>query len=1222
MDHDIRLYIQGQMVELSSDPKILINAKEKDLHNPTTVKNSFSKQITLDGTPTNNNIFSNIWNLEYTYDGTNFNPATKTGFELFVDGDLFQKGYVKLDKINRTNTGVKYAITLYGNLGQFLHNLAYVEDSGEKKTLASLRYQNEYYWDLMHDFNITKENVDLAWEALQPDGVVTDEMWKILNFIPAYNGYPSNMDANKALINYSSNPYSFVSASTVDNKTYLPILGTSQNIRGFGLGETSQDLTEWQTRDLRSYNQRPIISMKSIIDACCLPENNGGFEVDLDSHFFNSDNPYYNTAWMTLPMLNKLNMDRKDAYNIDISRIDIQGKGSDIYLPLIYNSEIPEQIRNTTITVNPVFTTRITTGQAPEYLYPNRKYLMYHDVTVPPFGLTLHYSWYFLSNAGVCFQFLAVGANNEVLETSKAYYCGNKFLGKNETTPWEEFWHGSGERYQTPKPEFEYIEGIWKLKGDVEDEIAVYEFVDSNDNPINITATFKNPTKISRIFVKSKQPTHYYMDSYTGKDSGRVVLWEENSANSSPVYLYSQPYEEIEGTPESEHAVISYKGFAGNYYFQILNMYESLVSNENFFSGERIKIEKLLSTQYTPADYLLSYCKLFGLYMYYDPSEVSSNQERYPSGVVHIMDRDTFYTDEVVNISNEIDWSKNVEIIPSAAATKWYKFDVEHTDAELDKGYKEEYGKDYGQQLVNTNYEFDDATTNLYDGNAFRNGISALEKDKFYKYEIKPFIQATHILPVYYDSGFKYSLFNNSGGELESTEIEYPWKPIADMENVNPFYNNYDAFPKLQLHGQDNSPIDGDNILVFYRGTINTLANYWISDDLAEMNYLNNNPCWLLTASELDASGRRVAIKRTILPVFTRDLTAYGQYGNIIHSWNFGHPQLIYSPETYTTQGDSLYDKCWYNYIGDLFNKDSRKVTCYVKTEHLGRNYHYWFRRFYWFENSIWVLNEIKDLNPASHDTVKMEFIKVQDMNNYKLPQIRPTGDLHVVFDSYIVDCGQLEIDGVVYLQSGIRWLANSITGVDGRGNTYSISLQDMVPSSGSGNSTRFTISLPQNTGDTAIIWTLSVTDGYSNVRESFIQQSCTGPTSLEIIPSTTSVGSTSGIFNFTVLSEGVTGISYTSEADWFTITETSGGFSVIYDANTGQSRTAVITATGQGTGGAITATTTITQEAGEYIIIPEGERNLTIDWFDTDIYTINLQTNTEWTSQINDNQQ
>lgn len=1210
MDHDIRLYIQGQMVELPSDPKILINAKEKDLHNPTTVKNSFSKQITLDGTPTNNNIFSNIWNLEYIYDGTNFNPATKTGFELFVDGDLFQKGYVKLDKINRTNTGVKYAITLYGNLGQFLHSLAYVEDSGEKKTLASLRYQTAYRWDVIHDFDITKENVDLAWEALQPDGVVIDEMWKTLNFIPAYNGYPSNMDANKVLINYDTNPYAFQGRKTVDDKVYLPVLGTTANAEGFGLGETPNSLTEWQTRDLRSYNQRPIISMKSIIDACCLPENNGGFEVDLDSHFFNSDNPYYNTAWMTLPMLNKLNQDRKDVHNV-LNPWITQYVGENSYLWLQYYSEIPKQIKNATITVSPVFVP-YDNSYRPQYLYPNRKYLMYHDVHVTSL-ITLHYSWYFLSNAGVCFQFLAVGENDEVLETSKAYYCGNKFLGKNETTPWEGFWQGNSELFPTPQPEYEYVEGIWKL---IDNQ---YVFVDSNDNPINITATFKNPSKIDHIVVKAKQPTHYYMDSYSGRSSGREVLWEYNYYNTDSICLYYPQYEEVETYPEGgEDAIRNYNAVAGRFYIDVKNMYESTVGNENFFSGERIRIDKLLSTKYSPADYLLSYCKLFGLYMYYDPSEASSDQERYPSGVVHIMDRDTFYTDEVVNISKEIDWSKNVEIIPSAAATKWYEFDVEHTDAELDKGYKEEYGKDYGQQLVNTNYEFDDATTNLYDGNAFRNGISALEKDKFYKYELKNY----EILPVFYNSGFKISLFNNDGGELESTEIEKKEKPVSDMENINLFYNNYDAFPKLQLHGQDNSPIDGDNILVFYRGTINTLANYWISDDLAEMNYLNDNPCWLLTASEVDASGRRVAIKRTILPVFTRDLTAYGQYGNIIHSWNFGHPQLIYSPETYTTQGDSLYDKCWYNYIGDLFNKDSRKVTCYVKTGTLGRNYHYWFRRFYWFENSIWVLNEIKDLNPASHDTVKMEFIKVQDMNNYKLPQIRPTGDLHIVFDSYIVECGQLEIDGVVYLQSGIRWLANSITGVDGRGNTYSISLQDMVPSSGSGNSTRFTISLPQNTGDTAIIWTLSVTDGYSNVRESFIQQSCAGPTSLEIIPSSAILGNTSGIFNFTVLSEGVTGISYTSDADWFTITETSSGFNVIYNANTGQARTAVITATGQGTGGAITATTTITQEAGEYIIIPEGERNLTIDWFSTDGYIINLQTNTEWTSQINDNQQ
>lgn len=40
-------------------------------------------------------------------------------------------------------------------------------------------------------------------------------------------------------------------------------------------------------------------------------------------------------------------------------------------------------------------------------------------------------------------------------------------------------------------------------------------------------------------------------------------------------------------------------------------------------------------------------------------------------------------------------------------------------------------------------------------------------------------------------------------------------------------------------------------------------------------------------------------------------------------------------------------------------------------------------RKFYWFDNSIWILNKIDSFDINSNNTVRCEFIKVQDMNNY-----------------------------------------------------------------------------------------------------------------------------------------------------------------------------------------------------------------------------------------------
>ena len=177
MRSDIRLFINGEEIEFNSEPLVLLNFKQDELRNPTVVKNSFTKQIQVEGTNRNNDIFGHIWELTRVQDG-NFNPIKKTDFKLFVNGELSQKGYCKLDKITRTNNTTQYSLTLYGGLGSFFYNLTYDQDNegNNKKTLASLKYTIEGDEgpgpDL--DFTITKDSVYEAWGQLAGFGDTTN----------------------------------------------------------------------------------------------------------------------------------------------------------------------------------------------------------------------------------------------------------------------------------------------------------------------------------------------------------------------------------------------------------------------------------------------------------------------------------------------------------------------------------------------------------------------------------------------------------------------------------------------------------------------------------------------------------------------------------------------------------------------------------------------------------------------------------------------------------------------------------------------------------------------------------------------------------------------------------------------------------------------------------------------------------------------------------------
>lgn len=1170
MNSEIKLFINGEEVEFSQDPKLLLNFKETELHNPTVVRNSFTKQIQIEGTSRNNDIFGHIWNLTRVQDG-NFNPIKKTDFQLFVNGELAQRGYCKLDKVTITNNTTQYSLTLYGGLGSFFFNLTYDQDNGgnSKRTLASLRYTTEWTDEPDLDFTIDKDSVYQAWSQLAGYSTESDPKWNIINFVPALNGIPGDFDAAKILINnYNLNvsgASGFQTSKTVDGVTYRPVLGGVTNASGYSLAEVPTDLQEWQTRDLRCYNQRPAISMRAIIDACCQPENNGGYQVKLDNHFFNTFNPYYFDSWVTLGMLRDMEgMGGGETY--DITGATISSTPSSQYGNYMYlvnaDSATLAGLNNVNMDISVGFQPTGSTTTTAETLYS------YH--TFSSKGTTIQPGTFVKDmeiNQGVMVQLFALGSTGEVVGQSKAYLlAGKKNWNEKDTEPmWEYFYNYRTNEYGV-EPTYEYLEGYFRLID------GKYVWCDMNGNEQRINVKFAPPTTFSNLMVKISNPMGLRAKFLLGGSQ------REKHENQTPPGLYTTKSTSTTGRHTLAAARLQDR-INGNFTFTIESFQGLATDYESLFSGTRITKDRLLTTKNTPCDYLLSYCKLFGLYFYYDSAEESDDPERYPSGVVHIMDRNTFYTDEVVDLSKLIDWDKKIEITPALADTKWYKFDTEHVDSELENGYKQQFGVEYGAQVVNTSFNFNADTTNLYDGNVFKSGIMALEKDKYYKKTDSGF-------PIYQYNGLKYTLYARTDptDEFSTTEIEYPVTTTMYMQSINPRYEFFDSFPKLQLHAEENEAVEGDNILVFLYGSRQTDTDYWISDDTPEMATLNDGqPCWLLTRSETDAAGRSIAKRITEFPYFTRDMTFGGAYGNIIHSWNFGHPQVIYSPDTYTTEGDSIYDVAWQNYIKDMYNVNTRKISCYVKVQLDGRPWPYWLRRFYWFENSIWRLNEIKDLNIGSYDTTKMEFIKVQDMENYKLEKIEYQGSNYIVMDQDTIGCSGGAITGKVYLQGAGGWYAADVLGgVDADGNRHYLDTPDvMTPTSGSGEVSVFSFNMPENNSGVPVAWTVTVVDDLdARHRTTFMQYSCDTGSTLAAYPFNRTVTARASSISFTLITQNISGLSVSCRASWARPSIHNGEVVVEYAENTGAERITDIVLTGRGVDGPMTFSIPFTQRS------------------------------------------
>lgn len=1192
MYNDIRLFIGGRQVEFSDPPQILYNYSVTDFTNPTVVKNGYSKTITVEGTPDNNDLFGHIWRLDRTTTENNFNPIRKAPFELFVNGEKYESGYVRLNNIKKTGNIIEYEITLFGGLGSLFFALSYAgEDTNRKLTLADLKYN--MVWDGIEsepnlDFTINKDTVNTAWATLAENrSLIANTTWDVLNFAVTSEGIPSDFDAEKVLVN--SRGTDFVK----EKDGYKTFINDYVSNNGFFLGEANQELTMDNTFDLRSYLLRPVVKVYRVLQAIRNPDINGGFELDFDYHFFNSDNPYYVDGWMTLKNLRELDIEKQDETTITGATFT-PNSNNKVYT-LNYNKPAGSTPTGLHLETQMVFNPSTTTSVSNLYTY--RKY------ENPTLGKALFGSKIKEQevSSAVFIQAFAYNERREVVAQSKAYCCASyQFLAGPDKLKFQDYYNKKGQKVEFVSGKFHRVNGG-------------YVFTDFNNNAINFSFDLDG-MEFNTVEIEVQR-----MWSIADITNALLANWYKGAQTDVDV-LQSYTAMTITGSTGIDSPTAMALGRVNGQVGFVANNVEikSRIDGKSF-SGTKITKDKLLATDYTPADFLLSFCKLFGLYFFKDPLEESSDPIRYPNGVIHICDRDTFYTDEFVNLHSYIDRGKDINIVPTVAENKWYEFGLEGIGSEAQEKYLSSYGYPYGHQLINTSMNFNNDTSQLYDGNVFKSGVMVWEKNKFFNY--------SSTVPAYMRYKFNYQLYSGSTSEIKTLDMTYPSTILPAVAINADGLDYYDSIPKLQVHKDDLESNDGSNVLLFFNGFNNTMTEdrqivwYYLTDDLDEMADLNDgNPCWLFTlpTMETDALGRRIAIKRQSLPVFSTDIMA----GNAItHTWNFGHPQETYIPSSYSTDGDSIYDKCWRDYIRDLYNVDTRKLTCYVRL--LGKPNPSMLRKWYWFDNAVWRINAIKDWNISSLEPTIVEFVKVLDIDDYKLERITSRGRVYIIFDQTEIGYSGGVITGRVIAQNPTNaWtFADYFGATDELGNTTTFSTEDYVtPLTGVGAEVQFRMTVPANTGLTPRTFTLGGEDSSDeHFYGSFIQRADDTPV-LQFTDTGYTFDLTGGqvALNFYAKNIQSNTLSVSSSSEWAMASVGNGSVTVVVHNYTGTTnRTATITLTGRDNNdNTLTTTAAVVQTSASLTISTD---NLVFDYWDTTGKTVTITTSGPWTAEENE---
>ena len=330
----LELYIGNMKADLTGQESILTQKTRTDYTNPTIVKNSFTKTVSLPGTKANSFIFNFLWKLDRVQTVEDFNPSRRVPFTLTENGNLIESGYIKLDKINKTYDTVSYDCTLFGELGNILYELSYKvnEETGDVTplTLGDLDYHitdDTFSRTGRLDFFIDILAVRTAWDHLDKTDE-DDSIFNTLNFAICNNGIPkadnfdpkkmmtsilgSDYTTRKAAVNWDGTDYdreAFPTSKEVDGTSYSYIdtfqTGFDQQ-EHLALMEMDKDITCIEARDFRSYLQRPILRLKAVFEAIGRYLNEHlGWTLDITDDFFTREE--FLNSWITLSMLYEIN---------------------------------------------------------------------------------------------------------------------------------------------------------------------------------------------------------------------------------------------------------------------------------------------------------------------------------------------------------------------------------------------------------------------------------------------------------------------------------------------------------------------------------------------------------------------------------------------------------------------------------------------------------------------------------------------------------------------------------------------------------------------------------------------------------------------------------------------------------------------------------------------------------------------------------------------------
>ena len=364
-------------------------------------------------------------------------------------------------------------------------------------------------------------------------------------------------------------------------------------------------------------------------------------------------------------------------------------------------------------------------------------------------------------------------------------------------------------------------------------------------------------------------------------------------------------------------------------------------------SYSNLDLNRIFPKDVTLLKVLLNYCKMFGLCWDVDQDNKT----------ISIMSRNKFFSNyEVFDWSKKVDRGHDFILEPLCFSNRYVNFNVEEGNGEKLKKYYNKYGMGYGSKTINTNYQFNNDSTDLYDG-------------------IQPSIVATKS---------QFSKLLNNDDPSQDTFVGYnvkvkPNEIYIDNDDEGSNAGNWGSF-------------------YFWNGTFQPDAQLSKLGAKGPLVYITDDTDYQISNGEYMWNGTGT---------YMVECYKLPKISTISNNWSIHFE----SPKEYFFEKPSgsinyIYDNFWKNFIDERYSVQSKKLTAYfylTPEDYKKIN----FRQFVKIENTLYHVNRIIDYDFDTNSPTKVELVQVWNVDaytggQYSFPDLSVSPDtLEVDFQTY-----------------------------------------------------------------------------------------------------------------------------------------------------------------------------------------------------------------------------